>query len=106
MVTAGRLQEIKEALELVDKHGTTLISTLARSRVLMLLMLVALTRHWRTNTDRLYTTVGVHPTRCDEFEKWEGGAEDYLRQLLALALSDEGKPHPKIVAVGEFGLGT
>lgn len=73
MVTAGRLQEVKEALQLVDKH------------------------------DRLYTTVGVHPTRCDEFEAWEGGAEDYLQQLLALALP-EGKPHPKIVAVGEFGL--
>lgn len=49
--------------------------------------------------------MGVHPTRCDEFEAWEGGAEDYLQQLLALALP-EGKPHPKIVAVGEFGLGT
>jgi TatD DNase family protein len=31
--------------------------------------------------ERLFCTVGVHPTRCDEFEKNAEGAEDYLQQL-------------------------
>ena len=34
---------------------------------------------------RLYCTVGVHPTRCDEFEACEGGGEAYMAKLLATA---------------------
>ncbi len=33
----------------------------------------------------LYSTVGVHPTRCDEFEKYEfGSAENYFEKLVEL----------------------
>ncbi|CAM9270453.1 unnamed protein product, partial [Heterosigma akashiwo] len=60
---------------------------------------------------RLYCTVGVHPTRCREFEAGEGGGaggappgspEEYLAALADLAA--EGAAEGKVVAVGEFGL--
>ena len=51
---------------------------------------------------RLYCTVGVHPTRCDEFEACEGGGEAYMAKLLATA--QEGAAAGKVVAVGELGL--
>ncbi|KAL6049070.1 TatD DNase [Balamuthia mandrillaris] len=50
--------------------------------------------------ERLFCTVGVHPTRCGEFDKAEEGAEQYLNNLLALIEANRDK----VVAVGEFGL--
>lgn len=50
--------------------------------------------------DRLFTTVGVHPTRCNEFVGHEGGAEEYIKNLKNI-LSENRQ---KIVAIGEFGL--
>jgi len=71
MVTGGNLEESKKALELAKDHAD------------------------------LYVTVGVHPTRCTEFEKEEGGGpEAYFNNLLELIKNNEGK----VVAVGEFGL--
>lgn len=49
---------------------------------------------------RLYSTVGVHPTRCSEF--LEGNPEEMMKELIAIG--KEGKAEKKIVAVGEFGL--
>ncbi|KAK8831168.1 hypothetical protein WA577_003339 [Blastocystis sp. JDR] len=70
IITAGNIQEAKEALVLA-----------------------------RTDA-RLYSTVGVHPTRCSEF--LEGNPEEMMKELIAIG--KEGKAEKKIVAVGEFGL--
>lgn len=50
---------------------------------------------------RLFCTVGVHPTRCSEFED-SGDPEAHLGKLLELAR--EGAAEGKVVAVGECGL--
>ena len=49
---------------------------------------------------RLYSTVGIHPTRCSEFKEEE--ADSIIAELISLA--KEGKEMKKIVAIGEFGL--
>ena len=67
IVTGGSLRESKEALELA-----------------------------RTRPGMLYSTCGVHPTRCNEFVN----VEEHLENLLGLIRSSEGT----VVAVGEFGL--
>ncbi|KAF0698288.1 Aste57867_11081 [Aphanomyces stellatus] len=69
IVTGGSLSESKEALALAREH------------------------------DNLHCTVGVHPTRCNEFlddpETYMQGLHDLIR---------DGKTDGKVVAVGEFGL--
>lgn len=54
------------------------------------------------HTDDLYSTVGVHPTRCSEFDAHPAGPADYLARLLEIG--QRGKAAGKIVAVGELGL--
>ncbi|KAE8790573.1 hypothetical protein D1007_35086 [Hordeum vulgare] len=70
-VTGGSLKESREALEIAETDG------------------------------RLFCTVGVHPTRCGEFEE-SGDPEGHFQALLALA--KEGIEKGKVVAVGECGL--
>ncbi|EIE19330.1 Mg-dependent DNase [Coccomyxa subellipsoidea C-169] len=72
IITAGSLSEARAALELA-----------------------------RTD-ERLFCTVGVHPTRCTEFESYSQGPEAYLEALQHLAI--EGSAEGKVVAIGECGL--
>lgn len=52
--------------------------------------------------DRLYCTVGVHPTRCKEIEDSPQGPEAYWDALKVLLKTNAAEG--KIVAVGECGL--
>ncbi|KAG8034789.1 hypothetical protein G9C98_007865 [Cotesia typhae] len=72
---------------------------------------VVLQRSWENNLSRiiitagsldetrLFTTVGCHPTRCNEFED-SGDPESYLKSMTDLAADNRDK----IVAIGEMGL--
>ncbi|XP_039139474.1 putative deoxyribonuclease TATDN1 [Dioscorea cayenensis subsp. rotundata] len=71
IVTGGSLEESREALAIAEMDG------------------------------RLFCTVGVHPTRCKEFEE-SGDPEQHFRALVSLA--KEGIEKGKVVAVGECGL--
>ncbi|XP_076682545.1 deoxyribonuclease TATDN1 [Andrena cerasifolii] len=69
IITAGNIEESKKALEIA-----------------------------RTD-ERLFSTVGCHPTRCNEFEA-SGDPEAYLKSLSDLAEDNRDK----IIAIGEMGL--
>ncbi|XP_043251876.1 putative deoxyribonuclease TATDN1 isoform X2 [Colletes gigas] len=69
IITAGNIEESKKALEIA-----------------------------RTD-ERLFSTIGCHPTRCNEFEE-SGDPEAYLKSLSDLAADNKDK----IVAIGEMGL--
>ncbi|KAI3924497.1 hypothetical protein MKW98_032698 [Papaver atlanticum] len=71
IVTGGSLEESREALAIAETDG------------------------------RLFCTVGVHPTRCKEFED-SGDAEKHFQSLVSLA--KEGIEKGKVVAIGECGL--
>ncbi|XP_042485136.1 putative deoxyribonuclease TATDN1 isoform X2 [Macadamia integrifolia] len=71
VVTGGSLEESREALALSETDG------------------------------RLFCTVGVHPTRCREFDE-SGDSEQHFQALLSLA--KEGVEKGKVVAIGECGL--
>ena len=50
--------------------------------------------------ERLFATVGCHPTRCGEFDSFEEGPEGYLNSLSKLV--EENRE--TVVALGEMGL--
>ena len=53
------------------------------------------------NHEGLFSTVGCHPTRCNEFDiHKDGGPRAYLNDMKSLALSDRSR----VVAIGELGL--
>ena len=52
----------------------------------------------------MYATVGCHPTRSTEFEKFGGGPQGYLAALDKV-LATHAKGVGRAVAIGECGLG-
>merc|ERR1719367_586853 len=70
IITGGSLEDAKKALEVAKK------------------------------SDKLYATVGCHPTRCNEFVEFAEGPEGYIEALKALIETNKDK----IVAIGECGL--
>jgi len=73
IVTAGQLSEAHESLKLIQGD--------------------------EKESMEMYTTVGCHPTRCNEFEK-SGNPDEYYDQLKDLVT----KHKEKVVAIGECGL--
>ena len=85
IVTAGTLSEARDAIRLandMDPPGDD-----------------------RDDRDdrRLFTTVGVHPTRCGEFAA-SGDPEGYLRDLGEVLATDAATRGGRVVAIGECGL--
>lgn len=70
IVTGGTLEESKEALKIAQE------------------------------SQNLFSTVGCHPTRCDEFINYNRGPDAYLNEMKDLACNNPSK----IVAIGELGL--
>lgn len=66
IVTAGTLEESREALELVKSHAN------------------------------LYSTVGVHPTRCNEFSGGDSGGDPEAHLAALAAVLEEGKALGKV----------
>ena len=91
IITGGSLSESEEALKLAEEHGGS-SRLVPRSSTKSLYLAL----------DNLYATVGVHPTRCSEFESHPAGPQAYLASLLDLAR--RGKKTGKCVAIGELGL--
>lgn len=51
-----------------------------------------------------FATVGCHPTRSAEFDKFKGGPQAYLKALDDVIAQNREGPG-RVVAVGECGLG-
>lgn len=122
IITAGSLSEARAALELARTDGEIqyplqswflyqyvhLIGTL-ENRVLLGTSLCCQCNntsvgkvYFASSAERLFCTVGVHPTRCTEFQSYSDGPEAYLAALQSLAV--EGSAERKVVAIGECGL--
>lgn len=92
IITGGSLKESEQALKLARENSQFPVTTLAGIVPLYL---------FRSD---LYATVGCHPTRSSEFDKFQGGPEAYLNALDKLIESNlNGKG--RVVAIGECGLG-
>ncbi|KAI7884100.1 putative deoxyribonuclease TATDN1-like protein [Lichtheimia hyalospora FSU 10163] len=73
IITGTNLEEAIEAIDVIKQHN---------------------------ENQMLYSTVGCHPTRCDEFEQSSGGPTEYLNHLLKLVQENAST----VVAIGECGL--
>ncbi|CEG38780.1 deoxyribonuclease tatdn1-like protein [Plasmopara halstedii] len=77
IITGGNLEESRKALQLAKAFQSD-------------------------NLPQLYSTVGVHPTRSNEFEADGKDPDVYFAELLAVC--ELGKMEGKVVAIGECGL--
>lgn len=63
-------------------------------------IIILLSSFYINFTDRLFCTVGVHPTYCSQFTD-SGDPDTYLENLLTLVRENRDC----VVAIGECGLG-
>jgi len=78
VVTAGSLEESRKALDFVRFYS-------------------------EKYPNRLFCTVGVHPTRSNEiFDGGEASADDHIQNMLDLV--KDGMSDGKVIAIGELGL--
>ncbi|XP_031737690.1 putative deoxyribonuclease TATDN1 isoform X1 [Cucumis sativus] len=102
IVTGGSLEESREALKIAETDGLFCFCCLNSVELLICFQtLFLLVQPVVLLVGRLFCTVGVHPTRCKEFEE-SGDPETYFQALLSL--TKEGIEKGKVVAVGECGL--
>lgn len=78
--------------------------SLAESRAALALARVSTTSTSALPLPALYSTVGVHPTRCSEFDENDEQltADAYFAQLAAIC--EDGVRDGRVVAIGECGL--
>ena len=106
LVTAGTLEEAEEAVRLAERNDPRAAGDMSVAASMT------------ASAPALFTTVGVHPTRCDAFED-SGDPEGYFERLVDFATrrkrgaepseaseatSSAGKLFGRVVAVGECGL--
>ncbi|KOX71197.1 Putative deoxyribonuclease TATDN1 [Melipona quadrifasciata] len=96
IITAGNIEESKKALEIARTDD---IDVLERSTNDFGTINILCTLQAFNCEERLFSTVGCHPTRCNEFEE-SGDPEVYLKSLSDLAADNKDK----VVAIGEMGL--
>ncbi|KAK5584751.1 hypothetical protein RB653_006368 [Dictyostelium firmibasis] len=92
IITSGRLSEVKESLELIKIYDSD--------------------EKNNNSNNRLFTTIGVHPTRCSQeliinsndsdgdSDKQNEIKQEYIEELLKFYNDNK----EKIIAIGEFGL--
>ncbi|KAM9959719.1 hypothetical protein ACTFIR_000810 [Dictyostelium discoideum] len=81
IITSGRLSEVKESLELIKTYSE------------------------ENNKNRLFTTIGVHPTRCSqELINTTNGDDEIKKEYIEELLNIYNENKEKIIAIGEFGL--
>lgn len=93
IVTAGNLKDVQQSLALVKGNGNQFDDQMSNVNSTKFMILIELIFF----LEKLFTTVGVHPTRCSEFVE---NPEQYLSLLRAEYEAEK----EKIVALGEFGL--
>lgn len=100
IITGGSVDESTKAIELAKTDGKKFDRVTLCRRVLFFPSYFIQKLFYLFILDRLYATVGCHPTRCSEFESNPGGPENYLNLLKQLIERNKDK----VIAIGECGL--